>query len=66
MPAHDHAGYVGTSYGGSHIGVGGFEEGRGNPDWAAGYMGLTGNGNEHTHTLSFDVAYVDVILAQKN
>jgi len=31
-----------------------------------GVSGATGGGTAHTHTMNFDVAYVDVILATKN
>jgi len=66
IPAHTHSGTVGVSYGGSHTGANGFEEGRGNPDWEAGSIGAAGGSGEHSHTLNFDVQYVDVILASKN
>lgn len=67
LPAHVHTGTLGISYGGSWTGVNGFEEGRGNPDWRAGSVGSVGNNEEHSHTVpSFNVAYVDIILASKN
>lgn len=66
MPVHTHSGYVGIAYGGSHTGSAGFEEGRGSPDWTSGSIGNAGAGDPHTHTLNFDVQYVDVILASKN
>ena len=45
---HAHSGTVGGASGGSYFGSGGFEEGKGSPDWQAGGMGGAGN---HTHTV---------------
>lgn len=42
IQAHTHAGKLGTSFGGDHIGPLGFEDGRGTPDWTAGDVGSTG------------------------
>lgn len=64
MPAHTHYGTVAYTLGGTHNN--GFEEGRGSPDWTVGSMGATGGNMPHSHTLSMDLAYVDVIIASKN
>lgn len=43
-PNHTHTGTLGISYGGTHGGSAGFEEGRGNPDWEAGPVGTSATG----------------------
>lgn len=65
IPAHSHTGTLGVAYGGSYNGINGFEEGRGSPDWQAGSVGSAGGSGAHTHTMNFDVQYVDVILASR-
>ena len=62
IPAHDHGTPVfardGTS---AHIGDGG-----GNATYPGVRSGSTGEGASHTHTLNFDVKYLDIIIATKN
>jgi hypothetical protein len=48
---HNHAGTIAQSLGGFH--PGGFEEGRGNPDWSVAAMATAG---DHTHTFTTDSA----------
>lgn len=56
MPAHTHASaIVGGTFATSVAG-----------GWDTGPSGSTGGGGSHTHTLSLDLQYVDVIIATKN
>lgn len=62
LPPHDHGTPVYARDGSTaHLGDGG-----GAQTYSGVRSGMTGNGESHTHTLDFNVKYVDTIIATKN
>lgn len=65
-PGHTHSGTLGVSYGGSHGGSSGFEEGRGNPDWLAGPVGTASTGISVSTSTSTSISTEGVSATNAN